>query len=129
MTIWLSRDPIAEMWFELARRDDTYGDADSPNLYAFAFNSPANHVDGLGLSIIEPIEILSPPSLGGSTCPQCTPTGYTIYKSPQGRPVRRSCHYECSNVAGGKLEVTVDVGPKTPCPSGQDIAVKLPINT
>lgn len=146
---WLNRDPAMEQGFELVRlqnrissvapisrpayanlrveigpesppSDNAYSYADSPNLYALTVNSPVNYIDGLGLSPIEVIEMLSPPEAGGGACPECTPTGITIFKSPQGRPVRRSCHYECSWGSKSKYQVIIDVGPRTPCPSGQD---------
>jgi RHS repeat-associated protein len=126
---WLNRDPVAEKGFELLRGGDGYGGAGAANLYAFAANDPADRIDALGLNPIEIIEILTPPDAGGSACPKCTPTGYTIYKSPAGKPVRRSCHYECSYLGGKtKRDVTVDVGPRTPCPSSQDIEIRVPIS-
>jgi len=128
---WINRDPLADVSADSLPAMNQgvsvtlWEQEEGANLYAFVRNNPATNLDKEGRDPITPAEMISPPAAGGARCTRCTITGYTIYKSPYGTPIRRACHYECS---GGDdsvtwtRSVTVDVGPKTPCPTGQDVA-------
>ena len=141
---WINRDPqidrgvlslgigqaqpgyaMAAMTLDTSARTGTR-EASGTNPYTFTGNDPQDAIDPDGMWWHLVCEILkhSCTPAGGPPKVTCTQTGVTVYKSPSGVPVRRSCHYMCE--AGGDeysaYPLTIDVSPRTPCPTGQDVS-------
>jgi RHS repeat-associated protein len=135
---WISRDPVGEGGFEIARGGFASQLGDGPNLYSFVYNKPFDFVDSDGLAAVIAIGGASPilenpigaslcagAALGAGLCCLFPNTmtkpgelvGHLIKKPITMKPCTYTCVIQENGGRTRTIQRTVNVLPTQPCPA------------